>query len=477
MMRAAFPVGALALMALASGCMTSPSDSQVLGSRTEAVRFSGYALQSNATVQLSAADGAGAFQRFASAPIATTAELLPGGQSFYPWEVTATIPQQYWSRVPGCSHDVARVEGRQVSGTGNYPLYTFDPGSWACVSTELAFGAATRDATARCASQVPVRLVAGAGAVHAGDLVIRSQAEADRYRCVEVIQGNLVVSASEPLTTFPNLRQVTGDLVIESRFVPGPSGLVPAEVKLDELTSVGGSLTLRFGGEPRVTWRPYVNFGLPRLGSVGRDVNIDVQHFDVGSYGLPRLTRVYGDLRISTVAGSELSAGGLLEKVRLVSGSVTIRGPRSVTSLLFALERIEGNLLLELTLPEYGDVYENVLPRLREVSGNLTFSGAQINPRVLPALSQVRGYLNFFGMQRYSQPLAATALAVGGLQIVNTRLNAFPVALAPATQLAPTAVLRVQNNPELCASAINAFVSSQAGWSGTRTISGNNDGC
>lgn len=470
------PLRSIALAPLLSGCMTTPADSSIVTSPTDPVDFTGYALTANATIQLRAADASGTYRTFASAAIATTSEQLPGGQSFYPWELRTTVPREYWTRVPGCSHEAATVEGRQVSRTGNYTLYTFDPSTWTCLSTEFAFGATTSDATARCAHLAPIRLVYGASATHTGDLVIRSQREADAYRCVEVIHGSLQITGTELRTALPNLRRVTGDLSITSQYITSPSGgPALAVIALDQLTSVGGSLTLRFDSmsSPGDT---YVDFGLPRLGRVSRDVTIELRNFNTHPSGLPRLSRIDGNLRIGTVAGSDLSAPHLLERLRLVSGSVLLELGHNIGSVLPALERVERDVSIGPNATSHPYISPAVLPLLRHVVGNFTVAGSTLYAGTFPALNTVDGTFSLLRLGD-SRPLGSSALTLHRLVIADTALQSFPLAPAPATTLRPSAPVTIRNNPSLCSSAITAFLSSQSGWTGASTLSGNRDGC
>ena len=173
-------------------------------------------------------------------------------------------------------------------------------------------------------------------------------------------------------------------------------------------------------------------------------------------------------------------------------------GDFSSGSFLSNLERVDHNLELDIGNP----VPTGMLPRLRTVDrdatvrarflapatladlqtvgGDLMVEGRSTHPidasggsgRILGALNSVGGTLAF----RYDTGLlrafdvGASGLTAAALSIRDTQQTSFSSA---TVQVVGAGEIRIQDNPSLCASAIDAFLLGQTSWTGTSVRSGN----
>lgn len=221
--------------------------------------------------------------------------------------------------------------------------------------------------------------------VHLGDVLLRTQADADRV-CVAVIAGDLTVQpAPGEVISLPCLLQVQGDLNmrlpaaqhIAAAAAPDCGGapcsnVSPGRVDAAQLRSVGGDVRVEVldVSRPEDDLDEYVLFdaGLPALRRVGRDVEVDHRVAFGLMQGMQALDHIPGDVlfRARAYTGNTTA---LMPNVKTVAGDVVVEG--DVYNLLPRLESA-GALVLR-------DHYETLVETWRDVAfGGLTLDGVTL---------------------------------------------------------------------------------------------------
>ncbi|HWA73443.1 MAG TPA: hypothetical protein VG937_13955 [Polyangiaceae bacterium] len=352
-----------------------------------------------------------------------------------------------------------------------------------------------------------------------GSLNIASQGDADWYRCISQLDGNLFLDGgSRPAGTgvfqpgleisLPHLASVTGNLEVWTNHAQ--------RIGLPALASVRGDLTLRQNvfrlSSPTAGTPVNGRIELPVLTSVGTassgtlsllSVNLDAgslgasqwtHDFALGAvtsahsvvasnaansspnrvFGLNGLSEVSGDVTVASPAWELYDVGQLLGGLARIRGSLVVTTGNHLNGALRSLSRVDGDVSIVGTRRCQVNVEgpsSGILPLLADVGGNLTIrncDGWRCDRRVLPALHTVAGALVFAeGIGGFSSlEMGARALSVGSLTIDNTTTAG--IFRHDVLSVRSGGTIRVVDNPSLCECRIDEFLALQApGWSGT----------
>jgi hypothetical protein len=460
------------LLLVVSSCVVAPGD----GSRRrpdDPVDFAGYTAVRAQRVELQVLTKGGRFETFAATEASRDALILDDGTRLYPWDRAAVVP--YWQG-SGCERR-ATVRALGIAGRASAPLVTFDEAGARCMNDALRRGQSVGPALTACSRtvQTVIELNAG-GSTVVGDIEVTTQAEADALVCVTTIEGNLTVRPGEQVVSLPNLQQVTGNLVIEVEDgAVGGSGIVEAEqADLPALTSVGGDVQfshVEAGADVGVS------LGLPALTAVQGDLVLGLSSFNGHNIGLPALQSVAGDVTI--VAKGDFYAPSLLVSLTSVAGdlSVSTSSAGSSAHLLNSLESVGGSVSLD-SLRNFA---HPILNSLDSVGGDFTILGSYWTGARLISLTSIAGRLHVGGYLGVPIPPGASmggaTLAIGGLSLIDSHFDELP--FNPATSIAGTGAITVEDNALLCQASVDAFVTAQvaAGWAGSLSTSNNTGSC
>lgn len=356
-----------------------------------------------------------------------------------------------------------------------------------------------------------------------GDVALDGHEDAEAYRCVTQVQGNLSITAGQKLVSsgyyapgltfsLPNLAQVTGNLSIDgdraasvtlsslqsvggdlsvslTHFATKATALDPSDPPLlaypvttlgtPVLTSVGGNIALHDAKENILgsSLSFAYHFGLDAVTSLGGSVLVDNPVFPANAVALASLTTIPGDLTIQW-GGSDLDATLLMPQVTSVQGNFTLIAPPNSRHLMAALADIGGNATIQANGTSKARLGPHLLEGLTHVAGDFTFT----NPSdfaacaaVFPSLTSVEGTLR---VQTGDTEVAfgatgATTLSVGAFQMSNTDSPHLP--LHADAHVLGSGDIDIQGNPQLCSCQADAFVASQTagGWLGSATSAGN----
>lgn len=461
------------LLLVSSGCVVVAPGDGSQRSPEDRVPFSGYTMVRAQRVELQVLTAAGRFETFATTQASRDAQVLDDGTRLYSWELAAVVP--YWQG-RGCDRST-RVRALGMVGRSGTPLVTFDEVGASCMSDAIRRGESIGLALSSCARSLQnvIELFAAAD-THVGDIEVNTQTEANALVCVTTIDGDLTVRPEQQVVSLPNLEQVTGNLVIEVEDgAVGGSGVVEAEqADLPALTSVGGDVHFSHlaGG-----YGVGVNLGLPALTAVQGDLVLGLSSFNGYNIGLSAVQAVDGDLTI--VAKGDFYAPSLLVSLTSVAGDLSVSTSSAGSSghVLGNLQSVGGSVSLD-ALRSFS---QPVLNGLHTVGGDLTILGSYWIGARLVALTSVAGTLHIGGYLGGALPpgisMGGATLAVGALTLSDSHFNALP--FNPATSIASSGAVTIEDNALLCQASVDAFVTAQAaaGWTGSLTSSNNTGAC
>jgi len=490
---AAVSAAALTLAA----CVTNPYSGTAVAPATTSASFSGWAAHDpSARVRVEFEEADGSWSPLGEGAV----------DASNVWYATVNVPDRAW-RLPPCG--AARF--RFVHSNGSAVMGQ----DAAC----LAAAGPSPDLGQRYACLVPT-LELFRGQVHAGDLSITGQAQADARSCVTVVDGNLRVEGDRvpvmnglgyaPGVGFalPNLEEVRGSLTVDggrtSRFsmprlgrvggdltmlstqfialtVP-PGGGAPSGAQgltafsLPSLVTVGGSVDLRTARDGTLSGgAPEHDFGLASLSSVGADVRLHQDVFPARIVGLDGLSSIPRDL-VYDGGATDVSAANLLQGLGRVGRDVLLTvNPRALT-LLPALTSVGRHLSV---VAQGGTITlgARFLPALETVGGEVVLPDVSLTC-AQPALSSLRsvgGLLRLFRGRPEGRIGAsgATPLVLGGLLMSDT--SAAFVPLHPDASVTGAGPVIVTKNPNLCPCQVGAVAGGFAarGWTGVLQQGGN----
>jgi hypothetical protein len=483
-------------------CVLDPRSGTSVPAGATSVTFQGLAAAGGSVaVGVEAEASPGVWVALGSAPVGSDGR----------WTATVPVPETSWWHEP-CG--AARFRFRSTDGS---TLRGIDD---ACL--RAAGPAPTLQQFTACL--VPV-VELSRGQVHAGDLAITGQAQADAVACVTEVQGNLTVDAGAVpglpgwhaglAFSLPRLERVTGDATIDGdrteslslprlaavggdlrlqswQFLAGdfpPGGGAPTGVHegvnhwvLPLLATVGGSVSLTASVVPggiSGSASTHNDFGLPALTAVGADVAVHNTGFPTAIDGLPALVTIPRDL-VFDWGVTDLDSIALLPALSTVGRDAAFALPPNSRTALGALGTVGRDVHLAAA-PNASDARlgPHFLPALRTVDGELegtsvsagTFCGAG----VLASLERVDGTLRFTG-GRPDVALGVTGpshLVLGGLELSAT--SSAHVPLHDDAQVLGSGPVAFTGNAGLCPCQLSALATAlgAGGWTGTLVASGN----
>jgi len=484
---------ALAALSL-SACVLDPFSGTALPPAATEVTFRGLAAyQPGVRMRVLLQEESGALTPLGEASVATSGA----------WTATVAVPDRAWARPP-CG--AARFVFRGSNGTTAYGQDA------ACIA------AAGPGATAeqRLACLVPsVELFRGR--VHAGDLTVTGQAEADANACVTVVDGNLTVDGGRVAASgsagyaagltfampqlkevrgrlsvdggrtatfsLPRLERVGGDLAMLSTEFAAVAGTRASQglttFSLPSLATVGGSVDLRNAREMRVGDFQIHDFGLDALASVGADVRIHQEVFAARILGLRALTRIPRDL-VFEGGRTDVDNDDLLPALTSVGRDVTLIVSRNARRFGTALVAVGRNVAIAPEASSFEPWRDEFLPALQNVGGDLALTGLSqpCGTSSLPSLRSVGGTLRVTGQVPEGSlgSTGAAPLVLGGFSMTTTAGSFVP--LPPDASVSGKGPVAFVGNPDLCACQVEAFAAglTARGWAGPLTNTGNAEG-
>ena len=490
----------LALFGLLAGCMLDPGNGEVLASTQAAAPFSGHLTTPAGSVQLRASQSpTGPFAAWpgSSGTASTTPYFfsVPDGSGgsipIYPWSIAAVIPASFWTTEAGA--DGCEVSATYVRGmTGPYNLYSFDapsptyPGGTACLAQEFIAGEGILTAlqTCRSASSPVVRLEAPDEAVHVGNVVITSQAEADAFACVYTIDGNLTVAPASPVTIdLPRLRTVTGDVALSLPVEAPPGGpfsearcgsstpssvqSVITRVHLPELSQIDGNLDIDAPSTGvGTTSGERIELDLDALVNLAGNLDISFGTPAVSPCGLSNLVNAGGDLSLAFSTG-DVGGGSLLTSLEEVDGNVALSGGFTMIGVLGQLEHAGSLSVQDIANP----IPSSTLDGLLTVDGSVYLHDLPGNPLVTNLTSAGALVLDDVGFFSLSA-VGSASVDVGTLSLLsNPSLATLGSATSSNLNLTVGASLVIGTgsgaNPALTTAEVCEFVGYQQtanGW-------------
>jgi hypothetical protein len=454
-------VAARALLA----CLDTPQSKTVVDADAQSVRFTGEAPRRFGPnepalyVVVQVKNEQGQWLQLASTPVTEQATF----------DVKVTVPEQYW--LDPCK-------------TATFRLRTdpYDIGVKAldaqCLS---ALGPNPTDAEKNgCKTEL---IEVQRENTHHGNVSIVGQTDADHYRCVNTLDGNLSISGGvSPVISLSRLRKVTGNLsvTLDRSEVVSPQGntIVMSTLSAPLLKAVNGSLALTMTNSygstgSSKTWK----FGLDALTHVGGDIALDNQA-GVGGHvqGVASLALAKKSVTIHWTA-TDYWEDGFIPKLARVDGDLSLHADNlPIFQTMFkVLTEVKGNLSID----GKGDFRNyHPLPELTKVGKDLVLDGFEqyCDARPFPKLTSVGERLRishgttrgFFGPEHPPQ-----ALSLGGLLIAHDGATRLP--FTSKVLVAAGGAVRITDNAALCQCHVDHFVDQlhHDGWSGTPITSGN----
>ncbi len=306
-------------------------------------------------------------------------------------------------------------------------------------------------ATLTCPDGSGVRLQDAGEASDGGDVSLQTingsftanvGADIEQLQPVEVIRGSLTITGNELRDcTLPNLKRVTGDLVITD----APNLLAyETDSYFPALEEIGGGLeissTVRLTGSQMLP-------SLTSLGSLTLTNNAVFTELLV-----PQLSSVTGDIYI---ANNEMLTQVSLPALTGLGGSISMPDNAILATVsLPSLVSVSGNI----SLLEHAILTELSLPELTTVGGYLNVgTNAQLAELSLPALTTVGGNLGVSRNNQLTELPLPELTTVGGDLDVNNNRQLTELSLPALTSVSDS--LNVVNNdqlPQLSLPALNS---------------------
>ena len=393
------------------------------------------------------------------------------------FSVSVRVPSQAWQGDCGTAHFRLQTNhGEALSGQDAHCLASL-PAS------------PTLDQQIACATP---EVVLTRGVTHTGDIAIVGQEQADLYRCVRILNGNLTIDSSiSPTVSLPLLAQVNGDMsvVLQHQYIFPAADLQHPVVQsgvLDTplLATVTGNLLLtnhKVGGVFS-DYGIYMAYGLPSLTELGGNLTIRGTFFQSHFVGANALTHINGDLTVDWGVG-DLDEANLLTSLTSVAGNVSLSLAPNSRTLLDALSTVGGSFSVAGANNSYTGGTDSLVTigghmasALQTVGGSLTLRDVDnsCGGALFTHLTSIGGTLELTSLSP-AATLGATGashLTAGGLNIHDTELSNVP--LASDFALSPTATVNFSANSGLCQCQVDAFGAALAstGWTGAVTSSG-----
>ncbi len=472
-----------------SACTVSPLDGRVLSNTDASVPVVGFWAQPSTPLHIVASPSPEGPWTILKTVNSETSPRYYGDRRLYPFNARVRIPSDLWQIPPSdCASYETYIGISTRSATPKPGLISLEDESLSGENPFVCLDDNGYDASKCAGRRSPLaRLLVGNQITrHVGDITIRNEADYNLHRCHDTIVGNLRVENTVGEITLPELRDVAGDVELEHPVEMDPAGphrgiAVPRH--LPQLTRIEGNLHAIARGEPSpgpgfpLYSQRRMELDIPLLQRVGGDVellNIGPNGERVTNgyfYGLDELTYIGGDVRLSNHPDRYF---GILNKVRRVDGTVYLGGGKPNGRILYNLHTIGGDLEIPATRIKPG-----VLANLKTIEGDARLSFHWVrddsgSERNLESLERVEGTLALINAPaRNAFALGALPVSVGSLMVENN--NNLADILPGEVEVRDTGEVRFSNNPQLCHSRIQTFLSALIGWTGISTVLNNGD--
>lgn len=408
-----------------------------------------------------------------------------GGRDLYLFETRVQIPPAAWATPPSaCASSETYLGVSPVRASPQPSLISLETESLSGINPFACLDDNDYDAS-KCASRrSPLSRLLFNSQIsrHEGDVVIRNLTDHTRHRCYDTIVGDLRVENTVGEIDMPELRDVTGDVILEYPVdspvaAPHRGSAVPRY--FPQLARVEGSLRANARAPSGIYTQRHLQMEMPLLERVGGDVDLlnvgpsGEQVAENGYFrGLESLGYIGGDVRFSNHSDRYFD---LMNSLRRVDGSVYLGSGKVNGQVFEILETIGGDLEIPRTR-----VKTEILANLATVEGDarLSFHWAPsiaTSERNLESLERIGGSLELTNSVREDFALGAFPVSVGALvvedndRLVNIQLG--------EVSIRDSGEARFVNNSQLCRSGILALLSAQAGWTGVSSIIGNDNSC
>lgn len=237
------------------------------------------------------------------------------------------------------------------------------------------------------------------GARHNLDFVLDRPDQLVQLARLDVIEGSLILKTTAELDVIelPNLRRVTGNLVVEGL----SQREVPLRIELSGLLEMGGGIRVGGNGMPVIVDAPRlgrIDFLRLSEGQVGVELDgllvvrgaITVSDAEIDRLDLPAVTSIEGGLHLRRTLGTDpegLRAIGVdLPVLTRLGGGLEIRSVTSAELSAPALERVGGHVDVDRASVRIA------LDSVRTIDGDLRFRETNFD-LLAPSLETLRGHL------------------------------------------------------------------------------------
>jgi hypothetical protein len=343
-----------------------------------------------------------------------------------------------------------------------------------------------------------VKIIVGDLTIRGGNTVVETHPYGNFYAPgVEIalpdlvqVTGTLDVDGEHSAKVdLPNLARVGDDLSVFLRRYATIDGTTVnlkgvTELLTPSLARVGGDVSLKLLREtpvPAPTSSKQYEFGLDQVTYVGGNITVEDDVLPAAIHGLRGLTTVRGNLSIDWKS-NDLDTTNLLPNVTHVMGDVALLASHNARYLMQELTKIGGSLSIAPSAANSsGSVvsiqFSGVFPKLEKIGGDFILDRAapDCSGTEFPALKKVRGQiiLQNASMSGHMGVTGSAALNVGGIEI-RSSTGTFP--FFPDLKVRRSGHVVLEDNPDICSCSLANFESAlaAAGWTGTVDLVGTN---
>jgi hypothetical protein len=464
--------------AIFTGCMFEPANESDVCAVDQPMTFSGQVLAGGSLVRIEAADNP-------AGPFTHVTEVFAGPRSSLTgtaiWRTGAVVDD--WSATLG-SAGIRETFIRAWVGTTSFPFYlrTYDSAE---VAGETGIQCIIRTAAdqqisilfAASICQSPTSPIARVRAAdpgncacptqHTGDLILTNVETIHLYRCLQDLDGNLIVPKGYPDTvSLPDLVNVDGNVLLD--YTPEGYSEPARTIDLPLLTDIGGDLEVLFDLYSYDT--TIFPVGLDAVTDVGGEIRIISEVAFPNYFGLSGITSHFGNVTIT--APTDGLGGQILANLATITGDVHLEFTQAFENPLPGLQTLNGNL----TIVDWADFNTPGLSQLAIVTGDVTLQDLDFPAQMFAPSLAVGGNFDVIGESAGDLSLyAGSLLTAGALVLDTTDLTQFNAA---HVQVQGSGTIEIVDNPCLEANEISAFLSDQqlGGWTGSAIVSGNGGG-
>lgn len=448
-------LGLLPCAGVMASCVTSPKPEAIVEDNAQQIVFEGLlppAYGSTVTVQ-------------ALTPTLTWTNLgSTQATASGTWARSVVVPPSSWF-LP-CGSALVRAISDQ-----NQPLTVSDAACLAALPSD-----ASPEEQQACSKP---SLVLNQPLVHEGDLSLFGSDEAEPYKCVTKIVGDLSVNnGTDESVALPKLHEVTGNLEVTlNRYIEFEPRVefVTGRFEAPILSTIGGDVALHDNKDPQIPGSDQAkfDFSLDAVTSVGGDVWIDNSAFPGNIKALNALTSVVGNLEVNW-SSNDVNADVLLSSLEVVHGGLDVTVSTNANRLLGALRRVQQDLSIQSYNAAPWHAAPTFLDALERVDGDMTlYRWEKGGCSAMSQLDYVGGTLRLEQLASADTARLGTSLSTGALEVV----AGSAVTLLPAADLEvrDAGDVTITDNPNLCQCTVAAFLDQLQtnGWTGSASVSGN----